>query len=70
MDWVFMAHQLHTSLTSPWAMTRLLEWCKERRNWTLKQCKHVLWSAESLSGSLMDESGLGGCQENVTFQNA
>ena len=47
-----------------------LEWCKVRRNRTLKQCKRVLCSDESPFGSPMDESGFGGCQENATCLNA
>jgi len=73
MEWVSMADQLHTSLTSSCAMPSV--------GWSgVKHAATGLWSSgnmffgvmnhASLSGSLMDESGFGGCQENVNFWNA
>lgn len=49
-----------------------MEWCKARHHWTVEQ-----WSVfcgvmnhASLSGSVMDESEFGECQENVTCLTA
>lgn len=47
---------------------RQLEWCEA--HWTLEQRKCVLRSDESLPDSLMEESGIGGGQENITWLNA
>ena len=48
-----------------------LEGCKACHRGTLEQRKRALWSDNHacLSGSLMDKSGFGGCQENITYWN-
>ena len=68
MKWVSMAEQAHTSLRSHCAMPRV--------GWSgVKLAAIGLWSSgntfsgvmnrASLSGSPVDESGFGGCQENA-----
>ena len=73
MKWVSMAKQPHTSLKSPCAMPSV--------SWSgVKLTAIGLWSSgntffgvmnhASPSGSLTDESGFGGCQENAPCPNA
>ena len=73
MKWVTMAKQPHTSLRSPGAMPSF--------GWSgIKLAAIGLWSSgntfsgvmnhASPSGSSMDESGFGGCQEKATCPNA
>ena len=73
MKWISMAKQLHISLRSPCAMPSF--------SWSGVNLTTIgLWSSgntfsgvvnhASPSGSLMDEFGFGGCQENATCPNA
>ena len=73
MKWVSMAKQLHTSLRSPCAILSV--------GWSgVNLTAFGLWSSGNVfsgvmnhaspSGSPMDESGFGGCQENATCPNA
>lgn len=63
---VFMAEKLHPKIIR-YNVKHWLEWCKAHCCWTLEQ-KNVfsgVMNHASLSGSLMDKSGLGGCQKNA-----
>ncbi len=64
-EWVFMAEQLHASLTSSSTMKSV--------GWSgVKHTDTGLWSSRNLfydGHSLMGESGFGRCQENIACLN-
>ena len=73
MKWVSMAEQPHISLRSPCTMPSV-GWSGVKLTaiglWSNGNAFSGVMNHASPSGSLTDESGLGGCQENATCPNA
>jgi hypothetical protein len=61
MKWVSMAEQPHTSLNVGWSGVKLT---------AIGLLFSGVMNHTSPSGSPMDESGFGGCQEDTTCPNA
>ena len=73
MKWVSMAEQPHTSLRTPCAMPSV-GWTSVKLTaiglWSSGNAFSLVMNHASPSGSLMEESGFGGCQENAICPNA